>query len=92
MHLELNYKTVKIVISDLTLSNVVNGPVLWRFLTSYLEVNHLEQWIDTSYPSDVHTPPTPQWPYTLRLAPELLTDFTNTTRYIREKVLDSLAR
>ena len=69
----------------------IQASTLWSYLTSHQDIEHLSEWVDKQYGSNTSSVQ-PSWPYHLPLSTTLIDDTSKTTDYVKDQLLNMLAR
>ncbi len=69
----------------------IQAATLWSYLTSHQDVAHLKEWVESQYGTS-RSSAQPSWPFHLPLEPALLKGLDDTTDFVKEELLNMLAR
>ncbi len=74
----------------------IQAATLWSYLTTHQDIQHLQEWVDRCHPAQQGPAGAGaaqiQWPYHLPLTPNLLDNMSGASQYLKERILNLLAR
>jgi hypothetical protein len=85
-------QVINIFFAAASYSQVLPPNVIWEYYCDHLDLMRLEEWISAQYPlSPASTSPSP-WPYNQPITDEMLLITERCPSFIKDHLLDLLAR
>ncbi|XP_064618908.1 spatacsin-like isoform X2 [Lineus longissimus] len=77
---------------DISQCQTVSKETVWKYLATYNRQNELMNWVRAAFPLTDEASSDPGWPYCLPVTMEMIDCLEECSEFVRENILDELAR